>query len=289
MDRYSCWSVRFLRSFQQYWQWGILPEGEVISRIVYQNNSLRCIFWVGKEGCWSNIWSCACSVIFSLSTLSWLWGSSGCGAVLQGRVSPGRRAETFRQELHPMVPKQEEQSRSGGNQGSRWSSLLDKLVVMDLVWSQARKASQQVSIAQGQAKASLQYRSGKDHAPGLSSKAAPEPGGGPQQGFSWLFFTQLFPSSCTQCYNHTMPEQILRTDSQSWRREEAAEPVGALSRLKLRKNKSGMNERPRPLKESLFLCVWRYITPVGQFSLQFRSSHCFFCHVKAGHLISYNR
>ena len=32
-----------------------------------------------------------------------------------------------------------------------------------------------------------------------------------------------------------MPELVLSTHSQSWRREEAAEPVGALSRLKLRK------------------------------------------------------
>lgn len=136
-------------------------------------------------------------------------------------------------------------------------------------WSQAGKASQQVSIGQGWVQAYLQCSLDKDHGPALSSKAAPEPGGGPQQGFSQLFFTQLFSSSCSQGYSHIMPELVLSTNNQSWKREEAAELVGALSRLKLRKNKSGMNGRPRPLKESqwLFLCVWRYIASVGQFSL----------------------
>jgi len=100
-----------------------------------------------------------------------------------------------------------------------------------------------VSIAQGQAQASLQCGSDKVHGPGLSPKVAPELGGGPQQGFCWTCFTQLFCSSCTQGYSQS-------TDSQRWRSEEAAQPVGALSKLKLRKNKSGMNGRPRPLEES---------------------------------------
>lgn len=126
--------------------------------------------------------------------------------------SQGPTRQTLGQGPGPVVLKQVEQSRSGdGNQGQPMA-LIATQVHGDETGprpSQAAKSAGLHGTILSTGTPTVQLRQGPWTRP--ESKCSSRAQGRPQWGFSKLFLTQLFPSSRTQGYSHTVPELVLST------------------------------------------------------------------------------
>lgn len=219
------------------------------------------------------------------------------GPVIVGLFCKGKWAQSEGQRpldksSVPWYPNKRSRTGLGDNQGSQWPWLLDKFVVMDLVWSQDRKASQQVSIAQGQAQVSLQYSSDKDHGQDWAQKQLLSLGETPNKASPGSFSHTSFPAAAPK---------VIAVLCQSWSWALAAKAAGGKRLQNLLVHSAGWSwgktsqwwmrgQDHWKNHRDCFYVSEDFDTDVsGQFSLQFRSSYGFFCYVKVGHPINYNR
>lgn len=137
-----------------------------------------CVFWVTKE---SYIFNIVPFDIFRPVRVQWLLGCSA------RNIEPVLKVETLAQEPYPLLPKQEEQSRSRGISGQQMTLISrpssgDRLGLKPF-WEGKAAGGHSTRPGTGIPKCC----SDRDCGPGSWPKAAFKLGIGPQQGIYWIF------------------------------------------------------------------------------------------------------